>query len=214
MENQILEELGRTVTEFDADGAEKTAKKAIGAGIDPLKAMDSLIAAIRQIGVAFGRGETFLPELIGAAASLQRAMPIIEAEILRKGTVRESLGQVVIGSVAGDMHNIGKSMVSSLMTADGFSVHDLGINVSTEKFVEVVRDSQPKILAMSALLTTTAPEAEKVIKAIKEAGLRDQVKIMIGGGAITEEFAETIGADGYDATAPGAVVAARKLLGK
>ncbi len=126
MENQILEELGRTVTEFDIDGAEETAKKAIEAGIDPIKAMDSLIAAIRQIGDAFSRGETFLPELVGAAASLQRAMPIIEAEILRKGTVRESLGQVVIGSVAGDLHNIGKSMVSSLMTAEGLSVHDLG----------------------------------------------------------------------------------------
>lgn len=214
MEKQILEELGRTVTEFDADGAEETAKKAIEAGIDLLKAMDSLIAAIRQIGDAFGRGETFLPELIGAAASLQRAMPVIEAEILRKGVVRESLGRVVIGSVAGDMHNIGKSMVSSLMTAEGFSVHDLGIDISTEKFVEVVRDSQPDILAMSALLTTTAPEAKKVIEALEEAGLRDQVKIMIGGGAITEEFTETIGADGYDATAPGAVVVARKLLGK
>ena len=188
--------------------------KAIEAGIDPLKAIDSLITAIRQIGDAFGRGETFLPELIGAAASLQRAMPVIEAEILRKGTVRESLGRIVIGSVAGDMHNIGKSMVSSLMTAEGFSVHDLGIDISTEKFVEVVRDSQPDILAMSALLTTTAPEAKKVIEALEEAGLRDQVKIMIGGGAITEEFTETIGADGYDATAPGAVVVARKLLGK
>ena len=214
MESQILEELGRTVTEFDADGAEGTARKAIEAGIDPLKAIDSLITAIRQIGDAFGRGETFLPEQIGAAASLQRAMPVIEAEILRKGTVRESLGRVVIGSVAGDMHNIGKSMVSSLMTAEGFSVHDLGIDISTEKFVEVVRDSQPDILAMSALLTTTAPEAIKVIEALEKAGLRDQVKIMIGGGAITEEFTETIGADGYDATAPGAVVVARKLLGK
>ena len=214
MESQVLEELGRTVTEFDAEGAEETARKAIEAGIDPLKAIDSLITAIRQIGDAFGRGETFLPELIGAAASLQRAMPVIEAEILRKGTVRESLGRIVIGSVAGDMHNIGKSMVSSLMTAEGFSVHDLGIDISTEKFVEVVRDSQPDILAMSALLTTTAPEAKKVIEALEEAGLRDQVKIMIGGGAITEEFTETIGADGYDATAPGAVVVARKLLGK
>lgn len=161
MENQILEELGRTVTEFDIDGAEETAKKAIEAGIDPIKAMDSLIAAIRQIGDAFSRGETFLPELVGAAASLQRAMPIIEAEILRKGTVRESLGQVVIGSVAGDLHNIGKSMVSSLMTAEGLSVHDLGIDVSTENFVKAVRDLKPNILAMSALLTTTAPEGKK-----------------------------------------------------
>lgn len=214
MESQILEELGRTVTEFDVDGAEEAAKKVIEAGIDPLEAMDALTNAIRIVGDAFGRGESFLPELIGAAESLQRAMPIIEAEILRKGAVQKSLGKVVIGSVAGDIHNIGKSMVSSLMIAGGFSVHDLGINVTTENFVESVRDHQPDILAMSALLTTTAPEGGKVIEGLEKAGLRDQVKVMIGGGAITQEFAETIGADGYDPTAPGAVVVARKLLEK
>ena len=214
MESQILEELGRTVTEFNVEGAEEVAKKAIKAGIDPLKAMDALTDAIQLIGDAFGRGETFLPELIGAAESLQRSLPVIEAEILRKGVVQKSLGMVVIGSVAGDIHNIGKSMVSSLMIAGGFSVHDLGINVPTEKFVESVRDHQPVIMAMSALLTTTAPEGGKVIEALEKAGLRDKVKVMIGGGAITAEFAETIGADGYDPTAPGAVVLARKLLGK
>jgi len=214
MESQILEELGRTITEFNVDGAEKAALKAVKAGIDPMKAMDTLTAAIQIIGDAFGRGETFLPELIGAAQSLERALPVIEAEILRRGAVQKSLGKVVIGSVAGDIHNIGKSMVSSLMIAGGFSVRDLGINVPTEKFVESVRDYKPDILAMSALLTTTAPEGGKVIEALQKAGLRDKVKIMIGGGAITAEFAETIGADGYDATAPGAVVLARKLLGK
>jgi corrinoid protein of di/trimethylamine methyltransferase len=214
MESQILEELGRTVTEFNVDGAEDVAKKAMEAGIDPLKAMDALTAAIQVIGDAFGRGETFLPELIGAAQALEKALPIIEAEILKKGAVQQSLGMVVIGSVAGDIHNIGKSMVSSLLIAGGFSVRDLGINVPTEKFVETVREYKPAILAMSALLTTTAPEGGKVIEALKEAGLRDKVKVMIGGGAITAEFAGTIGADGYDATAPGAVDLAHKLVGK
>jgi methanogenic corrinoid protein MtbC1 len=153
-----------------------------------------------------------LPELIGAAGSLLEAMPIIEAEILKQGVERKSVGKVVIGSVAGDIHNIGKSMVSSLLTAAGFTVQDLGIDVSTETFVKSVKELQPDILAMSALLTTTAPEGRKVIEALKEAGIRDEVKVMIGGGAITADFAESIGADGYDSTAPGAVKVATDIL--
>lgn len=214
MENEILENLSRSVLTFDERGAAEWAERAVAEGVDPLKAMDALVVAIKEVGDAFGRGDAFLPELIGAAGSLLRAMPIIEAEILRRGAERKSLGKVVIGSVAGDIHNIGKSMVSSLLTAAGFSVHDLGIDVSTEKFLRSVKEHQPDILAMSALLTTTAPEGKKVIDALKEAGMRDKVKVMIGGGAITAEFARRIGADGYDPTAPGAVKVAGALLGK
>ncbi len=214
MEDEILKNLSRSVLMFDERGAAEWAEKAVAEGTDPLKAMDALVRAIKEVGDAFSRGDAFLPELIGAAGSLLRAMPIIEAEILRRGAERRSLGRVVIGSVAGDIHNIGKSMVSSLLTAAGFSVHDLGIDVSTEKFLRSVKEHEPDILAMSALLTTTAPEGKKVIQALKEAGMRDRVKVMIGGGAITAEFAERIGADGYDPTAPGAVKVASALLAK
>jgi methanogenic corrinoid protein MtbC1 len=145
---------------------------------------------------------------------MQAAMPILNEEITRSGVKRESMGKVIIGSVFGDIHNIGKSMVVSLLTADGFDVVDLGIDVPTEKFVQAVQDQDPDILAMSALLTTTAPEGKKVIDRLKDEGLREKVKVIIGGGAINADFATNIGADGYDPTAPGAVKLSRSLLGK
>ena len=121
---------------------------------------------------------------------------------------------MVIGSVHGDMHNIGKTMVCTLLTADGFEVIDLGINVETQQFIKAVKEHNANIVAMSALLTTTAQEQKNVIEALKAEGLRDSVKIMVGGGAISEGFAESIGADGYDPTAPGAVDLAREFVGK
>jgi len=124
------------------------------------------------------------------------------------------LGIIVIGTVYGDIHTIGKTMVATLLIAEGFIVNDLGINVTSEHFVEGIKKYKADILAMSALMTTTAPEQRKVIETLKKDGLRDRVKIMIGGGAITQEFTNSIGADGYDPTAPGAVKLARRLIGK
>jgi 5-methyltetrahydrofolate--homocysteine methyltransferase len=121
---------------------------------------------------------------------------------------------VVIGTVAGDIHDIGKNMVGTLLKAGGFEVHDLGIDIQADKFVEAVVEYEAEILAMSALLTTTAPQQKKVIELLKEQGLRDKVKVMVGGGGISEDFAETIGADGYDPTAPGAVNLARRFVGE
>ena len=211
--SEILANLRRTILEYDKNGSREWAEKAVEAGVDPLEALEALTGSIRVVGEAFGSGELFLPELIGAAEALQAATPVMEAEFLKRGLGRRGAGTVVIGSVHGDIHNIGKSMVCSLMTADGFTVHDVGIDVSTQTFVESVEKHKPDILAMSALLTTTAPEGKKVIDALQEAGLREQVKVMIGGGAINAEFASVIGADGYDPTAPGAVKVARSLLG-
>ena len=130
-------------------------------------------------------------------------MPIINKEIMRRGMEMKGLGTVVIGTAYGDVHDIGKTMVGTLLTADGFSVHDLGINITAEEFVKAVKEYKANILAMSALLSMSAPEQLKVIESLKKDGLRDGVKVMIGGGAITGEFAEEIGADGYEATAPG-----------
>jgi corrinoid protein of di/trimethylamine methyltransferase len=214
MEKEILENLKRALLDYNAEDSAKWAKKAVEEKIDPVKAIDALIEAIRKVGDSFGKGECWLPDLIGAADAMQSAMPILEREIKRRGTKRESMGKVVIGSVFGDIHNIGKSMVTSLLTADGFEVVDLGIDIPTEKFVEAVKEHKPDILAMSALLTTTAPEGKKVIDRLKEVGLRDKVKVIIGGGAINADFARSIGADGYDPTAPGAVGLSRSLLGK
>lgn len=214
MGNEIFERLKEAVRTYDHKRAVELARQTIEEKLDPLKAFEAMTEAIREVGEQFGKGELFLPELVGAAEAMQSAAPILQEEIRKSGAKRESNGTVVIGSVFGDMHNIGKTMVGTLLTADGFEVIDLGINVETSKFLEAVKTHQADIVAMSALLTTTAQEQKNVIDALKAEGLRDKVKVMVGGGAISENFAETIGADGYDPTAPGAVELARKFVGK
>ncbi len=209
---KVFKELGRCVTEYDVTGAEKAAHHAIELDINPMDGIGALIKAIRIVGDKFGSGEAFLPELIGAADGLKKALAVFEAEILKKGGEREYSGRIVIGTVAGDLHTIGKSILSALLTANGYSVKDLGIDVSTEKFLGSVKEHKPDILAMSALLTTTAPEAKKVIEALEEAELRDKVKVILGGGAITAEYAKAIGTDGYSETAPGAVTLVKDLI--
>ena len=212
--SDILENLKKAVLEYDNTEAENLAKKAIGEGIDPKKVMDVLTDAIREVGDGFGKGELWLPDLIGAASTMQAAMPVIEAAIKKSGETRESLGCVIIGTVLGDIHSIGKDMVATLLVAGGFEVVNLGININANQFISAIKEHNPSLLAMSALMTMTAPEQGKVITALKEEGLRDKVKVMIGGGAITQEFADKIGADGYAVAATGAVSLAKRLLGK
>ena len=214
MNVEILENLEKAIIEYDSEGAASWARKVVQERIDPTKALDVMTVAIRQIGDGFNRGELFLPDLVGAADAMSAATPIIEEEIKRVGARRESLGTVVIGTVYGDIHTIGKTMVATLLQADGFVVNDLGINVTTEGFIEGIKKYNAEILAMSSLMTTTAPQQRKVIEILKKEGIRDKVKIMVGGGAITQQFADSIGADGYDPTAPGAVKLARRLIGK
>lgn len=209
-----IEQLKMAVLEYDREKAASLAKKAVEEGVSPIEGLAALTDAIRQVGDGYAREELWLPDLVGAADAIAGATPIFEEELQRRGVERESAGTVVLGTVYGDIHSIGKTMVGSLLTADGFVVYDIGIDIPAEKFVEEVTTKQPDILAMSSLLTTTAPEQRKVIRFLKEAGLRDKVKIMVGGGAITQEFADEIGADGFETTAPGAAKLARKLVSK
>jgi len=211
---EVLENLKKAILGYDRQGAASLARKAVQEKIDPIEVLEAMTAGIRQVGDGFGKGELWLPELVGAAAAMEAAAPIIEEEIQRLDARRESLGTVVIGTVYGDIHTIGKTMVATLLTADGFVVSDLGINVPAEGFVGGIKRHKADILAMSALMTTTAPEQRRVIETLQKEGLRDKVKIMVGGGAISQEFADSIGADGYDPTAPGAVKLARTLAGK
>ena len=211
---ETLENLKRAVVEYDTEAAASWARKIVEEKVDPIKALDALTETIKQVGDRFGRGELWLPDLVGAADAMQAAMPIIEEELKRTGAKRETMGTVVAGTVFGDIHSIGKSMVCTLLVAGGFEVHDLGVNIKAEEFLEAMEKYQADILAMSALLTTTAAEQKKVIDTLKEKGIRKKVKVMVGGGAITADFAQSIGADGYDPTAPGAVELARRLVGR
>lgn len=214
MDVSILENLKKSVKEYDVEKAVALAKQATAAGIDPLKAAEVLIEGVTEVGEAFGRGDLFLPELVGAGEVMQNAMPILEEEIKKRGKERPTLGNIVIGTVFGDIHTIGKDMVATFLTAAGFRVYDIGINVTAEQFVDAIKQYKADILAMSALLTTTAYEQGKVIEVLKAQGIREKVKIMVGGGAVTEDLAVSIGADGYESTAPRAAVLAKKLIGK
>jgi len=214
LSKDIFQNLKKAIIEYDTERAASLAKEAIEKKIDPMKALDAMTEGIRQVGDGFGRGELWLPDLAGAADAMSSAMPIIEEEIKRTGAKRVSLGTVIAGTVFGDIHSIGKTMVCTLLTAEGFEVHDLGVNIKAEEFLEATKKYNADILAMSALMTMTASEQKKVIEYLKKEGLRVKIKIMVGGGAITEEFAKDVGADGYDPTAPGAVKLARRLVGK
>lgn len=214
MSIELFENIKKAIIEYDDKMAVSLAKKAVEEKLDPLKVLDAMTVAIRQVGDGFGRGDLWLPELVGAADAMSSAMPIIEKEIERKGEKKESLGIIVVGTVFGDIHSIGKTMVCTLLTAEGFKVYDLGVNIKAEQFLEAIEKYDADILAMSSLMTMTASEQEKVINSLEKEGLRSRIKIMVGGGSITEEFANDIGADGYDPTAPGAVKLARELVEK
>lgn len=210
---EILGKLKNMVLDFEIDIAEETAKEAIDSGVDPVEAANALTEGIQIVGDKFGTGELFLPDLVCASEVLKKAFPVINAEIEKRGEKAASLGKVVLGTVFGDIHNIGKDMVSTLLYAAGFEVIDLGINVKGEDFLKAVRDEKPDILAMSALLTTTAAEQRNVIEGLGKEGLRDKVKIIVGGSPINQEFADSIGADGYGATAPEGVRMVKRFLG-
>jgi methanogenic corrinoid protein MtbC1 len=212
MDQQTLADLGRAIKEYDGDAAAALAAQALSEDIEPVRVLAALTDAIREVGDGFGAGELFLPELVSAADAMEQAMPIVDAAFTEHGGERASQGKIVAGTVAGDIHNIGKTILCTLLTADGFQVVDLGIDVPVDGFVKAVEEEKPDLVAMSALLTITAQEQKKVIAALEEAGLRSGVKVIVGGGAISQAFADSIGADGYSPTAPGGVSLARELL--
>jgi corrinoid protein of di/trimethylamine methyltransferase len=212
MNHEVLDRLRAAIKAYDSPAAERWARKAVEQGVDPMAALDALTAAMREVGDAFGSGEIFLPELVGAADAMQKATPVLEAALRGQGKEKSNQGKVVVGTVQGDIHNIGKALVASLLTADGYDVLDLGVDVPSDKFVQAVRERRPDLLALSALLTVTAQEQRVVIEALRAAGLRDGLKVIVGGGAVTQPFAESIFADGYGESAVDAVRLAHDLV--
>lgn len=193
-EEEILGEVRDAIVNLDIDGVQNACKEAIAAGIPAYKAVtDGMAKGMEIVGEKYENNEYFLAELIMAGETMKEGMKVLEPH-LKSGELR-TIGKVVIGTVRGDLHDIGKNVVVTLLGAAGFDIIDLGVDVPSEKFVETVKESNPDIVGMSALLTTTMIEMESIIKALKDAGLRDKVKIVIGGAPITQEYAEKIGAD-------------------
>ncbi|MCK5563199.1 corrinoid protein [Candidatus Bathyarchaeota archaeon] len=214
MTEDILNRLKEAVINYDVDETVKVAQEVIETGFDPLKAIEEgLAAGLQVIGDKFGRGEIFLPMLMISAEATKKALAILEPAVA-EGKSRKTLGKVVIGTVEGDIHDIGKSIVAAMLTANGFEVHDIGCDVPTSKFIEKVKEVNPDIIGMSALLTTTMPKMTEVINALKKEGLREKVKVMVGGAPVSAAWAEQIGADTYGEDAMAAVDVVKKLLGK
>jgi len=209
---EIIDRLKEAILTYDRKLASQLAEKAIGEGVDPGEILNGMTEVIRKIGDDFGRGELYLPDLVGAASAMSEAISIVEIEIEKSGKKVEKISTVVLGTVKGDIHDIGKTMVKTFLVAENFRVIDLGVDVSLEEFIKAIDKYNPGILALSALLTTTVTEQRKIIEALKDKGIRDKVKVIIGGAATNQEFADKIGADGYEATAPRAAKLCKRLL--
>ncbi len=214
MENEkIFREMKNAILEGEIELAGELAQKAVEVGMHPLDAIEKgFTPGIDQVGENFERGDMFLPELVAAAEAMKEALAVLEPAMLEKQAKRSILGRVVIGTMLHDIHDIGKDMVASMLTAAGFEVFNLGVNVPAETFVAKVRELKPHILGLSALLTTTMPEQETVIKALEAQGLRQEVKVVVGGAPVNQGWADAIGADGFAENAMEAVKLAKGLV--
>jgi corrinoid protein of di/trimethylamine methyltransferase len=210
---EIIAQLAQTVIDGEPEDAEELAKQALDQGLDPLVCINQgLTVGINRVGELFASGEYFLPDLIIGGEAMKLALAVLEPA-LAGNQEREVLGRVVLGTVQGDLHEIGKTLVGTMLTANGFLVTDIGIDKPAADFVSAVRETNANLVGASALLTTTMPEQQKIIEELEEAGLRDQVMVVVGGAPITQGWAEEIGADGYAEDAIGAVALAKRLVG-
>ena len=206
-----IEAIYGAVMEGNAPEAASQVEAALAAGVSPSDVLyQGCIAAMDKVGQLFEDGEYFVPEMLIAARAMQAAMDVLKPHLAEEEI--GAAGTAVIGTVAGDLHDIGKNLVGMMMGGAGFKVIDLGTDVSPEAFVKAVRESAPDLIGMSALLTTTLPSMEKTIQALQETGLRDKVKVMIGGAPVTQDFADQIGADGFAPDASQAARLAKTLL--
>jgi len=213
MSSELLAQITNSLIEGEPDATVDLTKKALQAGLEPLTIInEGLVPGMNIVGDKFQCGEYYLPHLIIAASGMQQAMELLEPELRERQQTVKKAGTLVIGSVAGDIHEIGKSLVGTMMSASGFQVYDLGVDVPTKTFVSKVKETGANLLGLSALLTTTMTVQRQVIEALVEAGIRDQVKVIIGGAPVNQEWANTIGADGYAEDAVGAIELAKKLL--
>lgn len=212
MSDEMYAKLAQAVIDGEPEDAEQLAKDALAQGLDPLECVNNgLTTGIQKVGDLFAKGEYFLPELIIGAEAMKLALAVLEPAMVGDQS-REVVGRVVLGTVEGDMHEIGKTLVGTMLIANGFQVFDIGVDKSAAEFIETIKENNADIVGASALLTTTMLQQGKLIEALDEAGLRDKVKVMVGGAPVTESFASEIGADGYAEDAISAVDLAFRLI--
>jgi 5-methyltetrahydrofolate--homocysteine methyltransferase len=202
-----------SVVNFEQDAIQDKVKEALNTGISPQVILnDGMIVAMQKVGQLFEKGDYFLPEMLVAAITMQKGLEVIQPMLMKSGV--KSSGKVVLGTVKGDLHDVGKNLVGMMLKGAGFEVIDLGADVPAEKFISTIKEvGDVKILALSALLTTTLPNMKETIKAVNDADLHKELKIMVGGAPLTDHFAKEIGADGYAPDASRAVGLAKSLVG-
>lgn len=206
-----LKPLHDAVLKGDAKTAKSVTEQAIKDGVEPITLIqDHMMPAMREVGQRFECNEYFVPELLLSARAMKAALELLRPLLAQGGA--QPAGRVVVGTVKGDLHDIGKNLVAAMLEGGGFQVTDIGVNVTPERFVAVVKQNKPHILALSALLTTTMPAMKDTIEALQKAGVRDQVKVLVGGAPITQRFAEEIGADGYGESAAVAASLAKQVM--
>ncbi|MBN1659836.1 MAG: corrinoid protein [Anaerolineae bacterium] len=210
--SRVYERLSTAILEGDAEKAPKLVEKGLAEGLAPKDILDNgLVPGMNEVGVRFRAGDMFVPEVLMSADAMQASLVVLRPELVASGA--KLIGKIVMGTVKGDLHDIGKNLVGMMCEGAGFELIDLGFNVDPEKFVTAIKQHQPDIIGMSALLTTTMRAMAQTIKALEEAGVRDQVKIMVGGAPVDAAFAERIGADGYGSNGPAGADLAKKFVG-
>jgi len=210
---ELLQKISEELQKGNYEEIPKLVQEALNANIPPSKILSNgLVAGMDVVGEKFRRDEFFMPEVLISARAMQAGMNILRPKLIETGV--KLAGKIVLGTVKGDLHDIGKNLVGMLMEGAGFQVIDLGIDVPSERFVEAVKMNRPNILGLSSLLTTTMPKMKEVIESLVEAGVRGKVKVMVGGAPVTEKFAKDVGADAYAPEAASAVEKARELIGR
>jgi len=208
--DEKMKAIYNAILEGDMESAVESVRVALDTGIAPGEILNNaLISAMEKVGQLFEDGEYFVPEMLVAARAMKAGLEILKPSLVDSGV--EPVGKVVVGTVKGDLHDIGKNLVAMMLEGAGFEIVDLGTDVTPNQFIGAIRDGA-EVIGLSALLTTTMPAMRETIKAIEEAGMRDQIKIIIGGAPVTAEYAKQIGADGYAADASQAAILAKKLI--
>ncbi len=215
MWDELLEAMKQSVIDGDPDRARELCQRGLSGGLNPLDAINrGFVVGLNAVGAQFEEGDMFLPDLVLAGEAMKAATAILEPEIRKSGKSRETLGKVVLGTVKGDIHEIGKTLVGTMLSANGFEVFDLGVDVPIEAFALRAKEFDADIVGVSALLTTTMTGQKGIIESLERHGLRPRVKIIIGGAPVTQSWSSEIGADGFGKDALAAVALAKSLLGK